>query len=232
MGEGATGGEAPATGLRDVVCGERRDILWNAHADGGGIDQWSLVGRRRDRERELSGQRIERRCIARGIHRPRDHKAVGRHVTLEGRVGGIAVHRRDELVDPRPHPVEVEVRVARDQGIVCPVDRLDSEPPAGIALIGLEAFAEVLSLCGRVYGEHIRPVDQFSVPNPGDPEDEAHQSPVIIEGAGDDAPGLRRDQEHRGGDLLGESCAPGQLLESDAGGAVGVGGEVADVHGC
>ena len=80
------------------------------------------------------------------------------------------------------------------------------------------------------HGEHVGPVDQRPVLDPRDAEDEAEQGAVVVEGPGHDAPRLLGDEEHRGGDLLREAAAPGEFLELDAGGAVGVGGEVADLH--
>jgi len=122
------------------------------------------------------------------------------------------------------------VRVLRDERVVRPIDGLDAESGAACALVGLERLAEVPALLFGPYREHIGPMNERAVLQSRDTEDESLQHPRVIEGAGDDAPGLEGDEEHRGRDLLGEAAAPGELLEFDAGGPVRVGGQVTDVH--
>jgi hypothetical protein len=68
----------------------------------------------------------------------------------------------------------------------------------------------------------------IAVLHAGDAEDEAEEAAGVVERAGGDAARLLGDEEHGGGDLLGEAAAPGELLEFDALGAVGVRLEISD----
>lgn len=122
------------------------------------------------------------------------------------------------------------MRVLRHERVVRPIDSADAEGGAALPLVRLELLAEVLALLFGAHGEHIGPVDQPTVLQAGDAEYEALQHPGVVEGAGDHASRLEGDEEHRGGDLLGEAAAPGELLQLDAGGPVRVGGQVTDQH--
>ena len=72
---------------------------------------------------------------------------------------------------------------------------------------------------------------ELAVLEAGHAEDETHQRAVVVEGPGDNAAEFLCDEEHRGGDALGEGDAPGEALQFDAATTVVVGVKIPDLQG-
>src|SRR5690606_10873916 len=118
----------------------------------------------------------------------------------------------------RAEPVEVEVRVARDERVEGPVDAPDADGAAGVALVLLEPASQSGVVQLGSHRKHVRPVYELAVLHTGHAEDEAEQAPRLVECAGGHAADALRHLEDRGRNPLAERGAPGGLLKLDAGG--------------
>src|SRR5207302_589732 len=122
------------------------------------------------------------------------------------------------------------VRVASDEGVEGPVDRAHAELQQRLALKLLEPAADAVVAQLGADGQHIGPVDQPSVLDAGDAEDEADGPVPGVEGARSHAAQALADLEDSGRDALAEVGAPRLVLQGDAGGEVIVGVEMPDVQ--
>jgi hypothetical protein len=109
------------------------------------------------------------------------------------------------------------VRVARDEGIVRPVDHRAAERANGVPLVLLEAAAEPEVARILANREHVGPVHDSPALDAGKPEDETEQSAAGVERAGRDAADALAHLEDARRHEVGECVAPCRALEIDAG---------------
>src|SRR5207237_331750 len=116
------------------------------------------------------------------------------------------------------------------EGVEGPVDRAHAELQQRLALKLLEPAADAVVAQLGADGQHIGPVDQPSVLDAGDAEDEADEPLPGVEGARSHAAQALADLEDSGRGALAEVGAPRLVLQGDAGGEVIVGVEMPDVQ--
>jgi hypothetical protein len=139
-----------------------------------------------------------------------------------------AVEVRNVLGDARAEPVEVEMCVARDQGVERPEHCLDADRTHQVALVVLQLFAELLAPRFFADGQHVGPVDRATIAHARQPEHESQHSALRVECAGGHAADFLGDAENRCGHAVRESGAPDLILEGDGLVVLVVGGQRAE----
>lgn len=183
VGEGASGRRPPALRGGHVVRDEIRDVAGDANAHRRRVDEGELGRIPAHHQGQVWRHCVHGRCCLERVDRPSHDEPVGGYVAVKGRVR-LAVHRYHVLARPSAGPREVDVGVAGHEGIVAPLDLANAEGAAVIAHVVHQPLAQALATCIGHDGDHVGPVDERSIAQTGESQDEAQQRAVRAEGAG------------------------------------------------
>src|SRR4051812_3328060 len=96
----------------------------------------------------------------------------------------LTVHVAHVLHDMNAEHVEVEVRVARHEGIEGPIDHAGSRTRDGLTLKLLETPANTEVLSFGAHGKHIGPMHRAAVLDTGQSEHKTDETPFLRERTG------------------------------------------------
>ena len=173
-----------------------------------------MVQRRRDLRSALRKSRI--------VHWPCHHKTIRPDPAVQG-AGALPIHVPHVLRHAHAEHIDVEVCVARDEGVERPRDRRRANLPRGCSLRFFEPTAHAAVLRFGRDAEHVRPVHDGAFLNTSEPEDKADERAAAtapprtrVESTEENATHPSRDLQNARRHNLREILTPDPTLQCDA----------------